>query len=174
MIKHFPLSYFQLNLLLLLGPAGLLGFGYYLQYVQDLEPCPLCMTQRIFFYLVAFCGLTALFNRSSNIFRTITAGFGSLFSLVGLLVAGRQLWLQSLPEDQVPACGPGFDFIMETFPLMEAIEIMFRGNGNCAEVVWTFLGLSIPGWSFVAFSGLLLINLIQIIRKDIGPSPAAS
>lgn len=161
----FPLSYRQTSLLMFLAPSLLLGFGYYLQFVEDLEPCPLCMTQRICFYLVCIIAFIAIFNKSSVIFQRITATLGSIASITGLSVASRQLWLQSLPEDQVPACGPGFDYIIESFPLIEAIEVMFRGNGNCAEVVWQFLGLSIPGWAFICFAGLLSLNLVQLFRK---------
>ena len=160
-----PLSYRQTNLLIFLAPALLLGFGYYLQFVKGLEPCPLCMTQRICFYLIGIFALIAVFNRSSIIFQRVTASLGAIACITGLAVAGRQLWLQHLPEDQVPACGPGFNYIIENFPLLEAVEIMFRGNGNCAEVVWQFLGLSIPGWAFIAFTGLLTLNIIQLFRK---------
>lgn len=159
-----PLSYRQTNLLLFATPAGLLAYGYYLQYVEYQEPCPLCMTQRICFYLVAIFGLLAAFNRRSVLAQRILAGFGFIAAATGLGVASRQLWLQSLPPDQVPACGPGFDYIIQTFPLMEALEIMFRGNGNCAEVTWTFLGLSIAGWAFIAFSGFVALQLVQAFR----------
>ena len=160
-----PLSYRQTALLIALIPAGLLGFGYYLQYVDGLEPCPLCMTQRICFYLVGIFALASLFNVRSVLYRRTSNALVALSAITGLLVAGRQLWLQSLPEDQVPACGPNFDYIIQTFPLSEAVAIMFKGNGNCAEVDWTFLGLSIAGWAFIAFSGLVLLAVGQIFRK---------
>ena len=88
-----------------------------------------------------------------------------LAAITGLGVAGRQLWLQSLPEDQVPACGPSFEYVIESFPILEAVEIMFRGNGNCAVVDWTFLGVSIAGWSFAAFLALFAITLWQLLRR---------
>lgn len=160
-----PLSYRQTNLAIFLAPSLLLGFGYYLQFVKEIEPCPLCMTQRICFYLVAIIAFIAIFNKSSALLQRITAALGTIISITGLAVATRQLWLQSLPKDQVPACGPGFDYIIDTFPMLEAIEIMFRGNGNCAEVTWQFLGLSIAGWAFIAFGGLLCLNLAQFFRK---------
>lgn len=161
----FPIGYRPTNALLLLLPSVLLAYGYYLQYVEFQEPCPLCMTQRICFYLIAFFGLLALFNSRSTIAQRLLASLGFLSAATGLGVASRQLWLQSLPADQVPACGPGFGYIIDTFPVLEAIEIMFKGNGNCAEVSWQFLGLSIAGWAFVAFSGFIVLNLIQGIRK---------
>lgn len=160
-----PLSYRQQALGTLLVPAGLLAYGYYLQFVEGLEPCPLCMTQRICFYLIAVFSLIAIITHRAKIGRIISQGMIALSALTGLGVAGRQLWLQSLPEDQVPACGPGFEYIMQTFPLAEAVSIMFRGNGNCAEVDWTFLGLSIAGWAFIAFASLLATAIVQLLRK---------
>jgi disulfide bond formation protein DsbB len=160
-----PISYKQTNAILFLSPTLLLAFGYYLQFVDGLEPCPLCMTQRICFYLIGICAFIALFNKSSTLYKNITSIAGSFFAIVGLSVAGRQLWLQHLPEDQIPACGPDFNYIIDSFPILEAVEIMFKGNGNCAEVVWQFLGLSIPGWAFLAFLGFLGLNIIQLLRK---------
>lgn len=163
-MKFFP-TYRQTNILIFLAPALLLAFGYYLQFAKGLEPCPLCMTQRICFYLVGILALFAIFNRSSVIYQRITGGLGSIAATIGVAVAGRQLWLQSLPEDQVPACGPGFEYIIESFPILEAVKIMFRGNGNCAQIDWMFLGLSIAGWSFIAFLALLALNIFQLFRK---------
>jgi disulfide bond formation protein DsbB len=158
-------SYRLTNALLFAAPACLLAYGYYLQFYEGQEPCPLCMTQRICFYLVALFGLLAIFNQRSMIAQRVLASLGFLSAVTGLGVASRQLWLQSLPEDQIPACGPGFDYIINTFPLSEAVQIMFRGNGNCAEVTWTFLGLSIAGWAFIAFAGLIVVNIVQGCRK---------
>jgi disulfide bond formation protein DsbB len=80
-----------------------------------------------------------------------------LLCLAGSGFAGRHVWLQSLPEDQVPACGPSVDYLLDNFPLSEALQILLRGNGNCAEVDWSLLGLSIPGWTLLAFIGIGVI-----------------
>ena len=165
MLDRFPLSYRQTNLLLFLAPAALLAYGYYLQYFEGQEPCPLCMTQRICFYLVGVFGLLALFNNHNVVAQRLLAGLGLLSALTGLGVASRQLWLQFLPEDQRPACGPSFEYIIDAFPLSQAVEIMFRGNGNCAEVTWTFLGISIAGYAFMAFAGLITLLLVQLLRR---------
>lgn len=90
---------------------------------------------------------------------------GIVFAILGGSFSSRQLWLQSLPPDQVPACGPALDYLFENFPLMEVLSVMLRGDGNCAEVSWTFLSISIPGWTLVAFIGLALFNIWQIFRK---------
>ena len=79
--------------------------------------------------------------------------------LLGIAVAGRHVWLQNLPEDQVPECGPGLDYMLEAFPLSETLSMVFTGSGECAEVQWTFLGLSIPGWTLLVFIGLTAFGL---------------
>ncbi len=163
--SHPLLKYNHINLLLLLAPLGLLGFGYYLQFAKELEPCPMCMTQRFIYMGLVFIAFVSLFNSQSRGYRRTFAALGGILAIVGLGVASRQVWLQHLPADQVPACGPGFNYIVDSFPLLEAIEIMFKGNGNCAEVVWTFLGLSIPEWSLMAFAGFVTLNIFQLARK---------
>lgn len=162
---HPVLKPLHINLAMFLTVAGMLGFGYYLQFVKDLEPCPLCMTQRFAFMAVGALAFIGLFNSNSAPYRRATSGLGAIAALIGLAVACRQIWLQNLPEDQVPACGPGFGYIVDTFPLLEAIEIMFKGNGNCAEVSWTFIGLSIPYWAALAFVGYAALNFFQLLRK---------
>jgi len=141
-------------LLLFLFTAGLMGFGYYLQYVVGLEPCPLCMTQRVF---IVASGLVCLFAAALGARTGVRRSAGVLAPLLCLAgggFAGRHVWLQSLPADQVPACGPSVDYLLDNFPLSEALEILLRGNGNCAEIDWTLLGLSIPVWTLFAFIGI--------------------
>lgn len=161
-----PLSYQQLASLIFITPVCLLLYAYYLQFFDGQEPCPLCMTQRICFYLVAIFALCSLLTARSSLWRKVSNTLIALSALLGLGVAIRQLWLQSLPADQVPACGPSFEFIVQTFPLSEAIAIMFRGTGDCAEVAWSFLGLSIAGWSAVCFAGLAALAITQLLRKQ--------
>ncbi len=143
----------------------MMGVGFIMQYAMGLEPCPLCMTQRVFIVLTGFFALLAgLHNpaiKGIKIYGTVVL----LSAVAGGTFAIRQLWLQSLPEDKVPACGPGLSYMLETFPLMDTLAIMLRGDGNCAEVVWTFLGLSIPGWTLVCFILLALAGVYQMVRK---------
>jgi disulfide bond formation protein DsbB len=110
--------------------------------------------------------LVACAHNPSVTGRRFYAGTGILFSLAGLGVAGRHVWIQNLPEDQVPACGPGLEYMFETFPLTQALELLFMGDGNCADVVWTFLGLSIPGWMLVFFCGFIGANFWQLLRRS--------
>jgi disulfide bond formation protein DsbB len=136
--------------------ALLLGYGYYLQYVQGLEPCPLCLVQRGFFYgVLVILALGAIHGRGRKVYGPLAA----LFALGGIATAGRQLWLQSLPADKVPQCGPDLFFMLENFPLSRTLEKLFTGTGECAVVDWKFLGLSIAGWSAVWFAALFCYAL---------------
>jgi protein dithiol:quinone oxidoreductase len=132
--------------------AGLLGYAYYLQYVQGLEPCPLCLVQRGFFYLVMTAFLAGAVHGPARRGAIVYSSLIVLFALGGAATAGRQLWLQSLPADKVPACGPDLFFMLDNFPLSRTLEKLFYGSGECAAIDWTFLGLSIAGWSFVWFA----------------------
>ena len=99
----------------------------------------------------------------------LLAGLGLLFAALGTGVAGRQVWLQSLPADQVPACGPGLDYMVENFPLLKALSMILRGSGECAENTWQFLGLGIAAWAlvwFVLLGGLAVWLLLRPGRRD--------
>lgn len=152
-------------LLIFLGCTGLMATGFYMQYVMHLYPCPLCITQRIFIVAVGITGLLGFLFNPRTTGRKVFGIFGILFAVLGGCFSIRQLWLQSLPEDQVPACGPDIAYLLENFPLLDALSVLLRGDGNCAEVVWTFLGISIPGWTLVAFIGLVGFNLWQVLRR---------
>jgi len=136
--------------------AALLGFGYYLQYVRGLEPCPLCLVQRGFFYgVMVTLALAAIHGRGALAY----GGIAALFAAGGLATAGRQVWLQHLPADRVPACGPDLFFMLDNFPLSRTLKTLFAGTGECAKVDWTFLGLSIAEWSLLWFVALLAYAL---------------
>jgi disulfide bond formation protein DsbB len=139
--------------------AALLGYAYYLQYVVGLNPCPLCLVQRGFFYAVmAAFALAALHP------HRIYPGFAALFALGGIAAAGRQVWLQHLPPERVPACGPDLYFMLENFPLTRTLSTLIKGTGECAAVDWTFLGLSIAEWSLLWFIALLVLALWLVLK----------
>lgn len=155
-----------INLIILLVCLSLLGFGLYLQYVEELEPCILCMVQRMFFILVAATtGLAAWHNPRKlgiRIYATITG----LFAGLGAAAAARQVWLQHLPADKVPECGPDLFFMLETYPLSQALVEIMSGSGDCAKVSWTFLGFSIPEWTIVIFIGIFSITTSIFIQHQ--------
>lgn len=135
----------------LLVCLGLLGFALYLQYFEGQEPCPLCILQRGAFLAMMAVFFAGAVHSPKRIGAVIYGALLVLFSGIGAAIAGRQVWLQSLPPERVPECGPGLDYLLSRFPLRQALEKALRGSGECAEVGWTFLGLSIAGWSLVWF-----------------------
>ena len=153
--------------------AALMVFALYAQHGLLLEPCPLCILQR---GAVSAMGLIFLLAAIHNPGRTggmIYTLLLSLAALAGAGVAGRQLWLQSLPPEKVPACGPGLDFMLDAFPLAEVLQMVLSGSGECAEVSWTLFGLSMPAWVLVAVTGLCVYGLaINVFR--FGQSESAS
>jgi len=151
-----------IRLAIFFAVAGLLGYGYYAEYIDGLEPCPLCITQRFFFFLTGVLGLIAFIHKPGAFAAKVYGFFGTIFALGGAVFATRQLWLQSLPEDQVPACGPSLSYILDSFPLSEALSVLMRGDGNCAEISWVFLGISMPGWALIWFVLLAIGWLLQI------------
>lgn len=136
--------------------AGLLGFGYFLQYFQGQDPCPLCLVQRGFYYGVGFTFLAGAIHGPGRLGARIYAIVALLFAAGGIATAARHVWLQHLPPGQVPACGPDLFFMLDNLPLGRTLQLLLRGSGQCAEVHWRFLGLSIAEWSlawFVIFAG---------------------
>lgn len=146
--------------------AALLGYGYYLQYAQGLEPCPLCMIQRAFFYVVMALFIIGVLHGPRRIGTAVYSTLIVLFALGGAATAGRQVWLQHLPADKVPQCGPDLFFMLENFPLSRTLAKVFYGSGECAAVEWQFLGLSIAGWALVWFSALALYALWLTLRRS--------
>ncbi|MYL26145.1 MULTISPECIES: disulfide bond formation protein B [Halomonadaceae] len=151
--------------LIALACVAVLGVALYMEHMMGLEPCPLCMLQRMAFVGVGVVALLAALIGPSGPGVRLGGGLMMIPALAGLGLAGRQLWLQNLPADQVPPCGPGYDYLRETFPLTEVVWMALEGDGSCAEIQWQFLGLSIPGWSFVLFAlaalagvGLLVVG----------------
>jgi len=149
-----------------LAVAGLLSYGYYLQYVEYLIPCPLCITQRLFYYAIGIVSAIALFGLRKLLWQRICAALVSLSAIGGIVTAGRQVWLQHLPPDQVPECGPGLQYWLENEPWLQTLSLLFKGDGNCAEVHWRFLGLSIGEWSLVWFVGFLIVGLVMSPLND--------
>lgn len=144
---------------------ALLGTALYFQHVMGLEPCPLCIFQRIFVIALGAIMLAAAIHNPAGSGRRVYGGLILIVSVLGVAVAGRHVWLQNLPEDQVPACGPGLEYLLDTFPLTDALKLVFQGSGECAEVQWTFLGLSIPGWTLLVFLGVSVFGLLLLFSK---------
>lgn len=139
---------------------SLLGFGLYLEHVKGLEPCPLCAFQRMAYIAISIIALISAIHNPKNVFRIIYNILLIIVALIGAGIAGRQTWLQHLPPELVPECGPGLDYMLEVFPLGEALKMILSGSGECAEVQWRFIGFSIAEWSLVCFSMIVIATVI--------------
>ncbi len=146
--------------------ASLLGFGLYLEHAVGLEPCPLCIFQRVAYIVIGLLALIAAIHNPQKLFERIYTGLILITSLCGAGIAGRQIWLQHLPEDKIPECGPGLEYMLDAFPFTEALRMILSGSGECAEVQWTFLSFSIAEWSIVCFSALIIGCLTMLIRQN--------
>jgi disulfide bond formation protein DsbB len=144
--------------------AALMAFAFYLQYVEQQEPCPLCMLQRVVFVDMMIVFAVAAIHAPARRGALVYSGLLFVMAVLGAAVAGRQVWLQHLPADKVPACGPGFEYMIEQFPLADALRKILAGSGECAEVGWKFLGLSIAEWSLVWFVILGAFSLYIALR----------
>ncbi|MDN3447467.1 disulfide bond formation protein B [Psychrobacter sp. APC 3281] len=156
------------NLQVFLVIMAIIGMSFALFYLQrhlGLSPCPLCIFQRVGLIVMGgFALISALFNPKSKVIRLLLW----LGSLVGIgwatAVAARHVWLQHLPADQVPSCGPGLNYWLDTLPILQVFEEVFAGSGECASVDWTLMGLSIPEQSLILFSMLLIVHVLILMR----------
>ncbi len=155
----------QLNLACFLACGGMMGFALYAQYVLMLEPCPLCIFQRMATIALGLVVLAAALHDPGRIGGRIYALLVLLTAGFGVGVAGWHVYLQNLPPDQVPGCGPGFEYIMENFALFDALELIFQGSGECADVVWRLLGLSMPSWVIIGLGGLGIVGIWNNLRR---------
>jgi protein dithiol:quinone oxidoreductase len=151
------------NLLGFLACACLLAYAYYAQYVMHLEPCPLCIFQRIGIFMLGVMFLIAALHDPVAFGRRAYAALVALAAVVTIGVAARHLYIQSLPPDAVPACGASLDFMLKIFSLSEVLVKVLKGDGECAKVTWEFLGLAMPAWVLISAVALgawgLWINL---------------
>ena len=161
------------NLVALAACAGLMGYALYAQEVLALDPCPLCILQRVAVIGMGFLFLAAGLHNPGRIGGRVYALLLAAVALLGAAAAGRHVWLQNLPPDRVPACGPGLDYMLGAFPLTEVLEMVLSGSGECAEIKWSFLGLSMPVWVLIV---LLLMGgfgcLLNWSGKMAVPLPA--
>ncbi|MDF0604785.1 disulfide bond formation protein B [Neisseriaceae bacterium TC5R-5] len=152
-------------LLIVLACIGAMAFALYAQYQLYLEPCPLCIFQRVAVIAAGVLALLALIHNPGGTGYRLWGGLLILAAMAGGAVSLRQLWLQSLPAEQVPACGPGLDFLMETSPLWDVFSKVLKGSGECANVDWTFLGMAMPFWTAVFFAGVIGFTAYLLARK---------
>jgi disulfide bond formation protein DsbB len=146
--------------------CSLMGFGLFLQYVKHQEPCPLCMVQRVIFIAILAVFALAAVHGPARVGERLYAALTVLLSLSGIGVAARHIWIQNLPKDQVPACGPGLDYMLETMPMARVLKELLHGSGECAEKGWSFLALGIPEWSLLCYLALGVWAVLIAVRKQ--------
>lgn len=153
--------------------ALLLLSALYMEHVMGLLPCPLCLIQRGAFIAIAIACVAGMFHnpkpregRQRSTAARVYPALIALFSLFGASIAGRQVWLQHLPPDQLPSCLPSLDYMMDVLPLREVLGLLFSGTADCAAVTWTFLGLSIAEGTLIAFICFTAFALLQLLRSD--------
>jgi len=145
--------------------AALMAWALWLQYGLGLDPCPLCSLQRLAVIAIGVVFLIAGIHNPGRLGAGIYAALALAAGLFGAAAAVRHVWIQSLPKDEVPACGMGLNYMLETMPLADVLTKVFAGSGECAEAGWTFLGLAIPAWTLIFFIAMMVAALV-LIRRD--------
>jgi disulfide bond formation protein DsbB len=146
--------------------TGLIITALYFQHGLGMEPCPLCILQRVAVIIIGLILLLAAVVNPTGLGRRLIGLLTMVAATAGGAVSGRHVWLQGLPADQVPACGPDLDYMLEAFPLTETLDMILQGSGECAAVSWRLLGLTMPGWMLVIFTGFALFGLwIALSRR---------
>lgn len=143
---------------------GLIAAALFMQHVVGLNPCPLCILQRIAYLFLALASGLAAWRAS----RSSTLGFGVaalLFALVGAGIAAWHVRIRSLPELQ--SCGPGLGAMLENFPLTQVLPRILRGSGDCADAAAALFGVSLPAWSLAGFLVLALLVVAAIARRSV-------
>ncbi len=141
-----------------------LATALFLQYHDHLEPCPLCIFQRVAYMSVAFFALIGFLTHKHTLLKRLSALLMSLGSLTGGGIALRHVWIQHLPADQVPDCGPGLNYLLDVFPLHKVVSLVLRGSGECAKIDWTLLGFSMPELSLAAFALITIVGLYLLVQ----------
>lgn len=143
-----------------------LAASLYFQFVKKLEPCPLCLMQRFCVIIALVLCMAGMFCKTVSARRRVLI-FQLVIGIAGIYFSGRQLWLQTLPADQLPACLPGMNVLLQYFPWKDILHAMFLGAADCGEINWQWLGLSMPAWSalyFATFVVVVLISNLQVRR----------
>ncbi len=146
----------------------MMAYALYSQHIDGLNPCPLCVFQRFAVIGLGLIFIVAAIHDPARLGKRIYAVMIVAVAAGGIAVAGRHLWLQSLPPDQVPSCGPPLDYILDVFPLAQALSMIFEGSGECATVDWTFLGLSMPAWVLISLLFLGVAGTLNNLRRGFG------
>jgi len=139
------------------------GFALYLQHIEVIEPCPMCILQRYSFAIIAIIALVGTIHNPGPIGARIYGVFVLAGALTGAGIASRHSWLQRFPSPSY-SCGADLEYLLDTFPLAKALPAIFSGTGECSKVQWRMLGLSIPEWALMWFVVFAIVALVVIVR----------
>ncbi len=167
-------SYRVLSFIGFAACASGLAFALYLQHFKGFEPCPMCIFQRVAMAGAGVFFLLGALHAPQGGERWVYAGLADLSAIAGAVIAGRHVWLQGLPADQVPACGPTLDYLLGMFPVNEVVTMVLKGDGNCAKIDAQWLGLSLPMWTMIGFIGLSLWAMVTVILPHLSARRASS
>lgn len=148
-----------------LASFGLVAFALYIQVHDDLEPCPLCISQRIAFMTLGVVFLAAALHNPAGVWRRVYGALQFVTAAAGAGIALRHIWIQRHPDEVMAECGAGFNYIFERFPFSRAVELVFKGTGECSTIDWKLLGFTIPELSLMAFGGLAVFAIALIFVK---------
>jgi protein dithiol:quinone oxidoreductase len=155
----------QVFLFVFVSCAGLMAYALYAQYVQNYEPCMLCMVQRFFMCLLGAVALIAAIHNPARagvkIYGTLAIGFAAL----GAYIAARHVYLQSLPPHELAGCSPGIEFMLNNFDWLKILQTVFIRDQDCGKIDWVFLGMSMPRWVLLWFVGMAVLLLWSSFRK---------
>ena len=154
----------QIHLMIFLLVGALIGYAAYSIKILGLEACTLCITQQFFYCVIGITSFVAFLHNPLGSLARLYSGFIFICGISGAWIAGRQVWLQGLPEDEIPLCGPPLEYIIDVFPFADVLNALFMGDGNCAEIPWKFLGLSMAGWSLIWFVVIIIMTLLALTR----------
>lgn len=143
----------------ILGLGAIAG-AFYIEYELGQAPCDLCMLQRLVVYAIIFVGMIIVLCKPRRFISRCLHGFNMLFALAGVGLAGRHLYLQSLPEELKPSCGPGWDYLIAHAPFLQVLESVIKGSGECAQVQGLFFGYSLPFWTLLLFIAMLVLSMV--------------
>lgn len=144
---------------------GLVGLALFIQQKYSLDPCPLCISQRIAFMVLGGLFLLAALQNPKGRWRVVHGFLQVVATFVGAGIAARHIWIQAHPEEVMEECGAGFDFMVENFPASQTLQLIFNGSGECAAIDWTLFGLTIPHLSLIAFIGMAIYSVLLAARK---------
>lgn len=144
---------------------GLVGLAIFLQVRNNLDPCPLCISQRIAFMALGVTFLLAALHNPAGLWRKLHGLLQLGAAVTGATVAARHIWVQAHPGQTMSECGVGFDYMIHQFPMSKAVRLIFQGTGECSVIDWTLFGITIPELSLIAFITMGIYAIVLAFAK---------